>query len=54
MARTEGPGMMPGKPLICTAVCDRNDNHIVRSIKRLMIEKKSGKVAYAMSRLVAS
>ena len=45
--------MLPGKPLIesdrveGTAVYDRNDNHI-GSIKRLMIEKKTGKVAYTV------
>jgi hypothetical protein len=51
MARTDAPGVMTSKPLIesdrveGTAVYDRNDNHI-GSTKRLMIEKKSGQVAY--------
>ena len=53
MARTDAPGVMTGKPLIesdrveGTAVYDRNDNHI-GSIERLMIEKKTGKVAYTV------
>ena len=53
MARTDAPGVMTGKPLIesdrveGTAVYDRNDNHI-GSIKRLMIDKKTGKVAYTV------
>ena len=48
---TNAPGVMTGKPLIesdrveGTAVYDRKDNHI-GSIKRLMIEKKTGQVAY--------
>ena len=47
------PGVVTGKPLIesdrveGTAVCDANGRHI-GSIKRLMIEKVSGKVAYAV------
>jgi hypothetical protein len=50
--RTE-PGVMTGKPLIesdrveGTAVYDANGSH-VGSIKRLMIEKLSGRVAYAI------
>ncbi len=53
MAQTDAPGVMTGKPLIesdrveGTAVCDPNGNHI-GAIKRLMIEKISGKVAYAV------
>src|ERR687897_784491 len=53
MARTDAPGVVTGKPLIesdrveGTAVYDRNDNHI-GSIKRLMIEKKTGQVAYTV------
>ena len=53
MARTDAPGAMTGKPLIesdrveGTAVYDRKDNHI-GSIKRLMIEKKTGQVAYTV------
>ena len=53
MTDTNAPGVMTGKPLIesdrveGTAVYDRNGNHI-GSIKRLMIEKISGKVAYAV------
>jgi hypothetical protein len=53
MARSDSSGVMTGKPLIesdrveGTAVYDRNDNHI-GSIKRLMIEKKTGKVAYTV------
>jgi hypothetical protein len=52
-ARDSSPGVMTGKPLIesdrveGTAVYDRNDNHI-GSIKRLMIEKKTGQVAYTV------
>jgi hypothetical protein len=51
--RTDAPGVMTGKPLIesdrveGTAVFDPQDNHL-GSIKRLMIEKISGKVAYAV------
>ena len=51
--RTDAPGVMTGKPLIesdrveGTAVYDPNGNHL-GSIKRLMIEKISGKVAYAV------
>ena len=51
--RTAGSGEMTGKPLIesdrveGTAVYDPNGNHI-GSIKRLMIEKLSGRVAYAV------
>src|SRR5215203_1406083 len=47
------PGVMTGKPLIesdrveGTAVYDPQGNHI-GSIKRLMIDKKTGKVAYAV------
>ena len=53
MARTDAPGVMTGKPLIesdrveGTSVYDPNGNNI-GSIKRLMIEKVSGKVAYAV------
>jgi sporulation protein YlmC with PRC-barrel domain len=47
------PGVMTGKPLIesdrveGTAVYDPQGNHI-GSIKRLMIDKKTGKVAYTV------
>jgi sporulation protein YlmC with PRC-barrel domain len=50
---TNAPGVMTGKPLIesdrveGTAVYDSTGNHL-GSIKRLMIEKISGKVAYAI------
>ena len=50
--RTDASGAMTGKPLIesdrveGTAVYDPQGNHL-GSIKRLMIEKISGKVAYA-------
>jgi hypothetical protein len=53
MAQTDTPGVMTGKPLIesdrveGTTVYDPSGNNI-GSIKRLMIEKVSGKVAYAM------
>ena len=53
MARTDAPGVMTGKPLIesdrveGTYVYDPKGNNI-GSIKRLMIEKISGKVAYAV------
>jgi sporulation protein YlmC with PRC-barrel domain len=53
MAQTDAPGQMTGKPLIesdrveGTYVYDPNGNHI-GTIKRLMIEKISGKVAYAV------
>lgn len=53
MVQTDAPGVMTGKPLIesdrveGTAVYDPNGNHI-GSIKRLMIEKIGGKVAYAV------
>jgi hypothetical protein len=53
MAETDAPGEMTGKPLIesdrveGTTVYDANGNDI-GSIKRLMIEKISGKVAYAV------
>ena len=53
MARTDAPGAMTGKPLIesdrveGTTVYDPRGNDI-GSIKRLMIEKISGKVAYAV------
>ena len=53
MARTDAPGVMTGKPLIesdrveGTTVYDPQGNNI-GSIKRLMIEKISGKVAYAV------
>ena len=52
-SRTDAPGVMTGKPLIesdrveGTAVYDPQNNHL-GSIKRLMIEKISGKVAYAV------
>lgn len=51
MAQTDAPGQMTGKPLIesdrveGTYVYDPNGSHI-GTIKRLMIEKISGKVAY--------
>ena len=53
MAQTDAPGQMTGKPLIesdrveGTSVYDPNGSHI-GTIKRLMIEKISGKVAYAV------
>jgi hypothetical protein len=53
MAQTEASGVMTGKPLIesdrveGTTVYDAQGNGI-GSIKRLMIEKISGKVAYAV------
>jgi hypothetical protein len=53
MAQTGARGVMTGKPLIesdrveGTAVYDRSGNDI-GSIKRLMIEKLSGRVAYAV------
>jgi PRC-barrel domain len=53
MAHTDASGMMTGKPLIesdrveGTDVYDPRGNNI-GSIKRLMIEKMSGKVAYAV------
>jgi sporulation protein YlmC with PRC-barrel domain len=53
MAQTDAPGQMTGKPLIesdrveGTYVYDPNGSHI-GTIKRLMIEKISGKVAYAV------
>jgi hypothetical protein len=53
MATTATPGEMTGKPLIesdrveGTTVYDANGSSI-GSIKRLMIEKLSGKVAYAV------
>jgi hypothetical protein len=53
MARTDAPGVMTGKPLIesdrveGTNVYDPQGNNI-GSIKRLMIEKMGGKVAYAV------
>ena len=53
MAQTDAPGQMTGKPLIesdrveGTYVYGPNGNHI-GTIKRLMIEKISGKVAYAV------
>ncbi len=51
--QTDVPGEMTGKPLIesdrveGTAVYDPQGNHL-GSIKRVMIEKISGKVAYAV------
>lgn len=51
--QTDAPGEMTGKPLIesdrveGTAVYDPQGNHL-GSIKRVMIEKISGKVAYAV------
>jgi len=53
MARTDAPGVVTGKPLIesdrveGTYVYDPQGNNI-GSIKRLMIEKIGGKVAYAV------
>lgn len=53
MARTDAPGVMTGKPLIesdrveGTYVYDPQGDNI-GTIKRLMIEKISGKVAYAV------
>jgi hypothetical protein len=53
MAHTDAPGVMTGKPLIesdrveSTAVYDPRGNKI-GSIKRLMIEKINGRVAYAV------
>jgi hypothetical protein len=53
MAETDAPSVMTGKPLIesdrveGTTVYDPNGANI-GSIKRLMIEKISGKVAYAV------
>ena len=53
MARTDAPGVMTGKPLIesdrveGTTVYGRDGKNI-GSIKRLMIEKVSGRVAYAV------
>ena len=53
IAQTDAPGEMTGKPLIesdrveGTAVYDMNGGH-VGTINRLMIEKISGKVAYAV------
>src|SRR5919112_656786 len=53
MSQTDASKEMSGKPLIesdrveGTAVYDPQDNHL-GSIKRLMIEKVSGKVAYAV------
>ena len=53
MAGTDAPGVMTGKPLIesdrveGTAVYDRNGNRI-GSVKRLMIDKKTGQVAYTV------
>jgi hypothetical protein len=53
MARSDASGVMTGKPLIesdrveGTSVYDPNGNNI-GSIKRLMIEKINGKVAYAV------
>jgi hypothetical protein len=53
MAQTDAPGVMTGKPLIesdrveGTTVYDPQGNE-VGSIKRLMIDKLSGKVAYAV------
>jgi PRC-barrel domain len=53
MAQTDAPGQMTGKPLIesdrveGTYVYDPSGSHI-GTIKRLMIEKISGKVAYAV------
>ena len=53
MAPTDAPGVMTGKPLIesdrveGTYVYDPKGNNI-GSIKRLMIEKISGKIAYAV------
>ena len=53
MAGTDAPGVTTGKPLIesdrveGTAVYDRNGNRI-GSVKRLMIDKKTGQVAYTV------
>jgi hypothetical protein len=53
MAQTDAPGVMAGKPLIesdrveGTSVYSPNGDHL-GSIKRLMIEKISGRVAYAV------
>jgi sporulation protein YlmC with PRC-barrel domain len=53
MAQTDTPGVMAGKPLIesdrveGTSVYGQNGEHL-GSIKRLMIEKISGRVAYAV------
>jgi sporulation protein YlmC with PRC-barrel domain len=53
MAQTDAPGQMTGKPLIesdrveGTYVYDPNGKHI-GTIKRLMIDKINGKVAYAL------
>ena len=53
MAGTDAPGVMIGKPLIesdrveGTAVYDRN-GHRIGSVKRLMIDKKTGQVAYTV------
>jgi len=53
MAQSDAPGVMTGKPLIesdrveGTTIYDRQGNSI-GSIKRLMIEKIGGKVAYAV------
>jgi len=53
MAQTDAPGVMAGKPLIesdrveGTSVYGQNGEHL-GSIKRLMIEKISGRVAYAV------
>ena len=53
MAQTDAPGQMTGKPLIesdrveGTYVYDPNGKHI-GTIKRLMIGKINGKVAYAL------
>ncbi len=49
----DAPGVMTGKPLIesdrveGTTVYDRSGNNL-GSIRRLMIDKKSGRVAYAV------
>jgi len=53
MAATDAAGVMTGKPLIesdrveGTVVYDRAGNRI-GSIKRLMIDKKTGQVAYTV------
>ncbi|WP_063776711.1 PRC-barrel domain-containing protein [Microvirga massiliensis] len=53
MAQTDVPGVMAGKPLIesdrveGTTVSDLDENEI-GTIKRLMIEENSGRVAYAV------
>jgi sporulation protein YlmC with PRC-barrel domain len=50
---SDAPGVMTGKPLIesdrveGTTVYDRNGNNI-GSVKRLMIDKMNGRVAYAV------